>query len=246
MRALILAAGYGTRLRPLTDHTAKPLLEVAGKPLIEYCIEWLAESGAITTVDVVSNGFYFSGFESWLSRYKSEIKITLYNDGSTSNENRLGAIRDIQFVLDQIGLDEDLLVTGGDNIFPFESADVISYYESLDKPVIAAHRVKNPALLTRTGVVELNDSSQVIGFEEKPAVPKSEFTAPPLYLFPASSLHYVAKYLASNDGDAPGNLIAWLHKETEVFAFQYEGERIAVDDEETYRRVNELFAQRSR
>ena len=240
MKALILAAGYGTRLRPLTDRTAKPLLPLADKPLIEHCIEWIAAAGAADEVVVVSNQRYWDQFQRWRDGYGSPLPVALINDGSTANENRLGAIRDAQLAIERGPIDDDLLVMGGDNIFTFALADFAAFFQAKRTPVIAAHALNDLAKLRRTGVVQLDESGRVVSFEEKPQEPKSNLGAPPLYIYPRDSLHLFAEYLASPaNPDAPGHFIAWLHQRQTVHAFVFEGDRYAIDDRETYKWVDE-------
>ena len=235
MKALILAAGYGTRLRPYTDTTAKPLLPVAGKALIEHCIEWIAAAGAVDAVMVVSNQYYWDGFQAWQGQYLSPLPLTLINDGSTCNENRLGAIRDIALAIERERVEDDLLVMAGDNIFPFDLADLARFFHDKGTPVITAHALDDPDKLRRTGVVQLDADARVTDFEEKPAEPKSCLGVPPLYIYPARTLGLFETYLANPvNPDAPGHFIAGLHQREPVHAFQFTGERYAIDDPETY------------
>jgi len=239
MKALILAAGYGTRLRPYTDHTAKPLLPVADKPLIEHCIEWIAEAGKIEQVLVVSNQKYWDGFVEWQKGYAGPVEVVLINDGSTANENRLGAIRDIQLVIEERRVDDDLLIMAGDNIFTFALRDFVGFFEAKRTPVIAAYALHDEEKLKRTGVVQLDANARVIDFEEKPAEPKSNLGVPPLYIYPCAALPLFADYLANPvNPDAPGHFIAWLHQQQPVHAFEFEGDRYAIDDPVTYKWVD--------
>jgi len=245
VNALILAAGYGTRLKPYTDHTAKPLLPVASKPLIEHCIDWLAASGKVDEVLVVSNQRYWDNFQQWRRGLSSPLALTLINDGSTTNENRLGAIRDIQLAIEREALDDDLLVMAGDNIFTFALADFVRFFEAKQTPVVAAHVLGDPEKLKRTGVVQLDAHDRVIDFEEKPASPKSNLGVPPLYIYPRRSLGRFRQYLANPvNPDAPGHFIAWLHKQEAVHAFRFEGDRYAIDDAASYRSVDAAMRQR--
>ncbi len=245
MKALILAAGYGTRLRPFTDHTAKPLIPVAGRPLLEHCIEWIVDAKCVDEVLVVSNQKYWAKFIEWDAGYESQVPLVLVNDGSTCNENRLGAIRDVQLVIDKQQVDEDLLVMAGDNIFTFPLAELVQFFNAKRTPVIAAHALDSLEKLQRTGVVQLDANGCVIDFEEKPEEPKSNLGVPPLYVYPRASLRLFAEYLANPvNPDAPGHFIAWLHEREPVHAYVFEGDRYAIDDPITYRRVDQAIRKR--
>lgn len=245
MNALILAAGYGTRLKPHTDHTAKPLLPVAGRPLIEHCIDWIAASGEVARVLVVTNQRYWEGFQHWSRGFASPLPLTLINDGSTTNENRLGAIRDIELVIEREAADDDLLAMAGDNIFTFALADFVRFFQAKRSPVVAAHALDDVEKLRRTGVVQLDAHDRVIDFEEKPASPKSNLGVPPLYIYPRRSLGRFRQYLANPvNPDAPGHFIAWLHKQDDVYAFRFEGDRYAIDDAASYKWVDAVMRRR--
>lgn len=240
MKALILAAGYGTRLRPYTDRTAKPLLPIAGRPLIDHCIDWIVAADAVDEILIVSNQRYWAGFQEWQAETSFSLPVTLVNDGSTTNENRLGAIRDIELVIESQGVADDLLIMAGDNIFTFELAALVRFFHDKQTAVITAHALDDVDKLKRTGVVQLNSEARVIDFEEKPPEPKSNFGVPPLYIYPRRSLPRFREYLASPvNPDAPGHFVAWLHRQEAVHAFCFQGDRYAIDDPETYRWVDE-------
>ena len=235
MKAIILAAGYGTRMRPLTDQTAKPLLRVGGKPFIEHCLDKLAEIPDLLDIYVVSNARYFDQFIDWHREKPRTVRITLINDGSTTNENRLGAIRDIALALDFARNEDDFIVMGADNLFGFSFRNLYEFFERKRATVIAAHRLADREKLRKTGVVLLDASDRVIGFVEKPRDPPSDLAVPPLYVFPANVLHLVREYLLSGrDPDAPGNFTAWLYKRVPVYAFRFHGPRFSVDTPKSY------------
>ena len=240
MKALILAAGYGTRLKPYTDRTAKPLLPIAGRPLIDHCIDWIVAADAVDEILVVSNRRYWQGFQEWQAATSFSLPVTLVNDGSTTNENRLGAIRDIELVIDTQRVADDLLIMAGDNIFTFGLAALVQFFYDKQTPVITAHALDDAEKLRRTGVVQLNEEARVMDFEEKPSEPKSSLGVPPLYIYPQRSLPRFGEYLANPvNPDAPGHFVAWLHRQEVVHAFCFEGDRYAIDDPETYRWVDE-------
>ena len=245
MKAIVLAAGYGTRLGSLTRNVPKPLLPVQGRPLLEYILEWILKPGVIQDVTIVSNDRYYESFKLWYQSTKHQAHISLLNDRTKTNETRLGAIRDLALAL---GLQEDLedtLVIGGDNLYPFAFQEMLSFYEEQQASVIGAYRLADTDKLTRTGVVEVDEQHRVIGFEEKPTVPRSPYASPALYILTAEALSRVSDYLDQGfESDAPGHFISWLYRKEPLYAFPYSGPRIAVDDPETYQAVEALILEK--
>ena len=175
MKCIILAAGYATRLYPLTKDRAKPLLEVAEKPIIVHILEKIEKVDSVDEVIVVTNDKFYGQFSSWAEQYSSSKKITIINDGTTTNDNRLGAIGDIQYVLEQLNIQDDLMVLAGDNLFDFELTDYVEFFKHVGTDCITAYKEDNMDQLKRAGVVEIDEEGKVLSFEEKPQNPKSEF-----------------------------------------------------------------------
>src|SRR6185437_13398619 len=171
MKALLLAAGYATRLRPLTDAVAKPLLPVGGRPMIERILDAVRTVDEIDEVHVVTNSVYAAAFERW----GLEVGVHVHDDGTASNDDRLGAIGDLVFALDRGGLwNDDLLTIAADNLFEFSLRDYVDFWLERDGSAIAVHRLADPSLASLYGVVELDDDGRVVAMEEKPAVPRSD------------------------------------------------------------------------
>jgi glucose-1-phosphate thymidylyltransferase len=247
MKAIILAAGYATRLYPLTKNQPKPLLEIGPKTIADFLLDRLAQVKPVDHVFVVTNEKFFPYFIKWaektneLKQYPFEISII--NDLTTSNETRLGAIADIQYVIDQEKIDDEMLITAGDNIFNFDFNNIFQFYKNHQTPVILVHPLKDKKRLTSVGVVEINDKSQIMGFEEKPSVPKSNLIAPPVYFIPQNKIHFVKAFIEkSSTHDAPGFFISWLHKQIPVYAYLMKEDYFDIGTLEMYNRVNELFA----
>ncbi|HRZ86586.1 MAG TPA: nucleotidyltransferase family protein [bacterium] len=223
MKALILAAGFATRLYPLTEKTAKPLLPVAGKPMIEYITDSLRGLSGLDTVYVVTNRKFHDDFCAWRKGYRHDAAIEIINDGSTSDQNKLGAIGDIDFAVREKGITDDLLVIAGDNLFDLQIPEFVRFAEGRGA-TIAAYDIGSVADARRFGVVSVDRNNFVEGFEEKPYNPRSSLVAMCLYYFPKGKLPLIGKYLSGgNSPDAPGNYIAWLSRAEKVACYVFTG-----------------------
>ncbi|UOQ50331.1 nucleotidyltransferase family protein [Gracilibacillus caseinilyticus] len=242
MKCIILAAGYATRLYPLTKNKAKPLLEVAGKPILNHIIEKVEKIDSIDEVYIVTNEKFTSSFQEWVTNYQGDKLVTVVNDHTTTNDNRLGAIADIQYVLERHEINEDIMVLAGDNLFEFELLDFVHFYHEVNADCISSHELDDIEEMKRTGIVEVNEEGIVASFEEKPSKPKSNLAVPPFYLYKSSTLPLFKQYLAEgNNPDAPGNFIPWLIQRRNVYAFTFEGLRHDIGTMESYEKVQKLF-----
>lgn len=243
MKCIILAAGYATRLYPLTRNKAKSLLEVAGQPILNYILDKVEKVQEIDEIFIVTNDRFIADFEEWSNSYQGNKKVIVVNDQTTSNENRLGAIADIQYVLEQYTFEDDLMVLAGDNLFDFELTDFVRFYHKVNADSITTHPLHNVEDMKRTGIIEIDEDGAVTSFEEKPEIPKSNLAAPPFYLYKAATLPLFNQYLAEgNDPDAPGNFIPWLIKRKKVYAYLFVGFRYDIGNLESYQRVQKLFS----
>lgn len=222
MKALILAAGYATRLRPLTDSIPKQLLPVGGRPMVDWILERIAETSA-DEVHLVTNARFAADFERWADGKD----VLVHNDGTTSNEDRLGAIGDIRFV----GLDDDLLVIAGDNLFDDSLADYESYWRTRGGSSVAVLDVGDRELAKQYGVVDVDEDDRITDFLEKPADPPTTLCATATYLYTREHARLVATYLdEGNPPDQPGNFVAWLHERAPVYAYRFRGEWYDIGD----------------
>lgn len=222
MKALILAAGYATRLRPLTDSIPKQLLPVGGRPMVDWILERIAETSA-DEVHLVTNARFAADFERWADGKD----VHVHNDGTTSNEDRLGAIGDIRFV----GLDDDLLVIAGDNLFDDSLADYESYWRTRGGSSVAVLDVGDRELAKQYGVVDVDEDDRITDFLEKPADPPTTLCATATYLYTREHARLVATYLdEGNPPDQPGNFVAWLHEREPVYAYRFRGEWYDIGD----------------
>jgi len=221
VKALVLAAGYATRLYPLTRDRAKPLLEVAGRPIMDYVLDRLGAVEGLDEVFVVTNARFAPQFEEWAS---SRPGVTVLDDGTGSDEDKLGAIGDIAFTLERTGLDDDLLVVAGDNLFTAEIGDFARVGVERRAPVLAVHDVGDLEAIKRYNALELDGDGRIVFFEEKPQQPRSTLAGIALYFYPRETLPLVHRYVAEgNNADAPGRLIQWLYPQLAVYTWQLPG-----------------------
>ena len=227
LKAIILAAGYATRLRPLTDRVPKQLLPVGGRPLVDWILAKVRETEA-DEIHLVTNARFAVDFARWAEG--SEVRV--HDDGTTSNDDRLGAIGDIRFVIEQAGLDDDLLVIAGDNLFDFSLADYVAYWRAKEGgSCLAVYDVGDIELAKLYGVVEVDEHDRVIGFVEKPAAPASTLAATAAYLYTREHARLIGRYLEDgNAPDQPGNFVAWLHTRAPVYAYRFAGDWHDVGD----------------
>ncbi len=226
MKALILAAGYATRLHPLTKHISKPLLPVNGKPMIEYIIDKIYPVDEIDEIFVVTNEKFYPHYEIWHQRLKAagtyDKKITIINDHTTKDGTKLGAVGDINYVINQANIQEDLLIIAGDNLFEFNLQEFIDYSKEKKQNTIALHDIKDKEIVKRMSIVELNPENKLINFEEKPEDPKTTIIAICCYFFPQNKLQKVQEFLdLGKKSDAPGYYVEWLYENDEVYGWVF-------------------------
>lgn len=221
MKTLILAAGYATRLYPLTLDTPKPLLKIRNKPIIDYIVEKLEQLAQVDQISIITNHKFYHKFGDWLKAKMngSLNRLKLIDDGSTCLDDRLGAIGDILLAIEKEKIDDDLLIVAGDNLFDFDLKDFLEFAIS-KKPhhSICLYVSENHLDLTRFGIVQLNESAEILNFEEKPDFPKSNLIATCIYFMPKEKLGLLSTYLNSgNHNDNPGSYIRWLTQNDKVF-----------------------------
>lgn len=239
MKAIILAAGYATRLYPLTENKAKPLLEVQGKPIIDYIIEKIEHCSEIDEIYVVTNEKFYNHFCEWQKERKSKRRIHIINDKTTGNGSRLGAIGDIDYVISTQHVFDDFLVIAGDNLFSFQIAEFIQFYKKYETTVVALYDTKDKKRIAgRLGCIELDKTNRVRGFEEKPENPKTTLAATACYLFPQEDLHFIREALEEKHFDRPGDLIKFIAEKKPVYGFQFAGYWYDVGTHEEYNLVN--------
>lgn len=244
MKSLILAAGYATRLYPLTKKIPKPLLQIGGVSILDRLIRTIDKIDSISQHIVITNANFYDQFEVWRQQSDYQKEIVIVNDGTTDNDNRLGAVRDILFAITQLEIQEDILVLAGDNVVTFSFADFINYAQKKGTSCISCHEEAEIEALQKTGVLETNDSFKVLAMHEKPVVPPSHWAVPPFYFYKQKDIPLIKKALDEGCGyDAPGNLIAWLCQQTEIYAWPIDGYRYDIGDLTSYERINIMFTE---
>ena len=240
MKCLILAAGYATRLYPLTENFPKPLLKVQGKAILDWLIEDMDRSGVIDEYVVISNHKFAHHFDAWAAEKKQ--KVTVVDDGTESNETRLGAVRDIQFALEQLDIHDDVLVMAGDNLLDFSLTTFIDYALEKKTSCIMRYYEADAKKLSRSGVVTLDANQKVLAMAEKPQEPQSHWCCPAFYYYTAQDAARLAEGIA--DGchtDAPGSYVSWLCSKSTIHAMEMPGSRYDIGNLESYETVQKEY-----
>ena len=247
MDVIILAAGYATRLYPLTLDRAKPLLEVAGKPIIEWGLDNLANVPGLGTIYIVTNDKFANDFQAWADRYQHrqlQFKFKIINDGSKSDDDKLGAIGDINFVITRENLTKsDLLIVAGDNLFSESLADFVEYAKKTEATV-AVYDVGDLEKIKKYGNITIDSGGVITHFEEKPEKAQSTLAAVALYYYSHEMIPLLTTYLAAgNNPDQPGRFVQWLYTRKPVKTFQIKGKWLDIGSKETLKEANGIFAE---
>ncbi len=243
MKAIILAAGYATRLYPLTIDRPKALLPIAGKPMMEYLLDQITTIDAIDALHVITNHRFAAQFEEWKKGAKYALPIDIIDDGTTSDDDKLGALGDLQLVLDRISIDDDVLLAASDNFFTFALTDFYADYARHGKDLLLATKMEDKALLRQMGVAILDAEGRVLSMVEKSDNPPSDTAVYAMYIYRRDTLPLLREYLdAGNSPDAPGHFPAWLAKRRDIRAYRFEGECIDIGTPENYAAVCARFS----
>ena len=240
MKAIILAAGYATRLYPLTKDKAKALLPLGEQPIINYIVDQIEEIEEIDTTYVISNTKFYQQFVDWAesTNYTKEIKIV--DDGTDSDETKLGAIGDLQYLVETENVDDDIMVIAGDNYFTYSLKDFYNFFKEKGDSIAVAV-MDDREDLKRMGVAVVDEDSKVIGLEEKPQNPMSNIAVYATYIYQKETLPLLKKYLdEGNNPDAPGFFPTWLYKQKDVYAYMFDGESYDIGLPSSYKEVNEI------
>ena len=256
MKCIILAAGYATRLYPITENFPKPLLEVGGKTILDWLIDDISESGEVDEYIVVSNHKFVEHFNKWSDG--SRHNITVIDDGTTSNDDRLGAVRDIGLAWRTITKQfapvyggnvasatkgaEDCMVIAGDNVLDFSLTKFIDYFKEKNASVVMRYYEADKARLKKSGVLSITGDGKITEMAEKPAEPASNWCCPPFYIYKAADIARIPEALSDGCGfDAPGSLVSWLCKKADVYAFEMPGKRYDIGNVESYTRIKNEY-----
>lgn len=237
MKCLILAAGYATRLYPLTENFPKPLLEVGGKTILDWLIEDIDGAGVVDEYIVISNGKFAPHFESWA---RGNIKVI--NDNTFTNETRLGAVRDIKYAIDALDISDDLLIIAGDNLLDFSLCSFIDYYNKKQASCVMRFYEQDSQKLLKCGVVSVDENDRITEMTEKSPNPASNWVCPPFYIYTKQDAARIGEALSDGCGyDAPGSFVAWLCKKSTVYSMEMPGSRYDIGNLESYEKVKREY-----
>ncbi len=244
MKAIILAAGYATRLYPITKDYPKPLLQVGGKPIIDHIIEKIERLKEVDEILVVTNSRFYRHFEDWSMGLKVKKPVVVVDDLTRNLDDRRGAVGDMHFVIQKRKLRDDLLVLGGDNIFDEGLEGFVAYAKASEpNPVMGAYDIKKRQQASKYGVLKMDATNRITGFQEKPKHPESTLIAMCLYYFNKARAGLVDEYMRARRGkhDAVGFYIEWLIKKLPVYAYVFSGRWFDIGDHKCYRQAKRRF-----
>jgi glucose-1-phosphate thymidylyltransferase len=249
VKALVLAAGYATRLYPLTETLAKPLLPVGGRPMLDYLLDQICEVDEVDAIHLVTNHKFADSFFRWSEGHAANgIQIDVHDDGTSSEEDRLGAIGDIQFVVERAGLEgHDLLVVAGDNLFDASIVDYVRWWKAKgEASAVTLYDVGDLELMKKYSSVEVADDDRIVAFTEKPEHPESTLAATAAYIYHRSHVPLVGRYLEEgNSPDQPGRFVAWLVSRAPVYGYRLEGEWRDIGDAAQLLEADNLLRERA-
>lgn len=242
MICLVLAAGYATRLYPLTENFPKPLLKVGEKTILNWLLDDIDQDPAVTSHVIISNHRYAGHFRQWAAQQHYRCPVTILDDGSCDNEHRLGAVADIAFAVDQLQLHDDLLIIAGDNVLDFSLREFMAFAAQKKASCVMCHEENDPQRQRRTAIITRENNGLVMSFEEKPANPKGNLAVPPFYFYTARDAARVHEAINSGCGtDAPGSFAAWLSHQTSMYAWMMPGKRYDIGNLESYQHACSIF-----
>lgn len=242
MKNIMLAAGYATRLYPLTENFPKPLLPVCNKPIINWLLDDIDALPEITEHYIISNHKFVKHFEEWKAKQSYTKPIVILDDGSTDNEHRLGAVRDILFAVEHMEMPEEALVVAGDNLVDFSFGEFLSFAREKKTACVMCHEENDLQKQQKTAIITRDFNGLITSYEEKPKSPKGNLAIPPFYYYRLQDLQRIEE--AIQDGcnvDAPGNLAAWLSSKTPMHAWMMSGKRYDIGDGKSYEYVQEVM-----
>lgn len=243
MKAVILAGGFAKRMWPLTKDMPKHLLPVAGRPMLDYVIAKLEVLSAVEKLYVSTNAKFIDKFEEFLNKRNTRKDIALFIEDSHSEKEKLGSVGALGYMIRKCGIDDELLVIGGDNIFDFDLADFFNYFQLKGTNAVALYDLKSKAKARLFGVVDLSPDGKIINFQEKPREPQSTIVSTACYAFTRKGVRNILRYLSEgNDPDKMGHFVEWLCRNDEVYGFVFDGIWFDIGSFESYNKANEYFS----
>lgn len=238
MKCILLAAGYATRLYPLTENFPKPLLKVGEKTILDWLTDDVKE--LVDEFIVISNHKFAHHFQAWADAHT--LPITVVDDGTSTNETRLGAVKDIQYAVDKLGIDEDVLVLAGDNVLDFSLVPFVRFGQENGCSCIMCYEENDLAKQQRTAIITTDPDNVITSYEEKPKEPKSNMAVPPFYYYLAEDVKKIPAALEAGCGyDAPGSFAAWLSSQTTMKAYRMPGSRYDIGNLESYEKIKASY-----
>lgn len=242
MKNIVIAAGYATRLYPLTENFPKPLLQVGNNTILGRLIDDIDRIEDINEHIIISNHKFVNHFNDWAVKAETRCPIRIIDDGTETNETRLGAVRDLLLAIDKCNVDEDMLVIAADNILDFSFGGFVEYFRQKGTSLIMCHHEPELYKLQRTGVIAVDDDMRVLEMQEKPQEPVSHWAVPPFYLYKQCDLPLIRDCMAHGCGfDAPGNLAHYLCERTTMHAWQMPGKRFDIGSLDSYKEAQTIF-----
>ncbi len=242
MKNIVIAAGYATRLGELTKNFPKPLLKIGNSTILGRMLDDIDQIGDIDEHVIITNHRFAPIFEEWVAEQHYSKPITIVDDGTETNETRLGAVCDLLFAMDKLDIDDDLLVVAADNLLFFSFQEFVAFARAKNTSCIMCHEQPSLEKLQRTGVVELDADMRVLGMEEKPQVPKSHWAVPPFYIYLKKDLDLVRNSVGNGCGkDAPGNLAHYMVENTVMHAWPMSAGRFDIGSLDTYYEAVRLY-----
>lgn len=242
MKAIILAAGYATRLYPLTKDRPKALLPINEKKILDFIVDEIDTISEVNELVVVSNHKFVPHFTEWAKERKAHFPISVLDDNTTDDTNKLGAVGDMAYAIREKSIDEDILVMAGDNIFTFPLMDYYNYFKTKDSDCILIKHIDRLEDLQRMANAVLDEDDRVTYLVEKPKEPKTNNAVFASYFYKKETLPLIQQYLdEGNNPDAPGYFPSWLYEKKPVYAFAFDGECYDIGTHESYKEVQEIF-----
>ena len=242
MICLVLAAGYATRLYPLTENFPKPLLKVGEKTILNWLLDDVDQFEEVSEIVVISNHKFIGHFKEWESLQKFTKKLTVLDDGSTDNDNRLGAVKDLIFAQEKLNIQDDLLVLAGDNVLDFSLKEFVDFVLEKKTSCVMCHEENRIEKQQKTAIIVKNEKDLIVSYEEKPKVPKGNLAVPPFYYYLRSDADRMNEAIESGcSADAPGSFAAWLSTKSDVHAWDMTGKRYDIGDLKSYELAQKLF-----
>lgn len=242
MKNIVIAAGYATRLGELTKNFPKPLLKIGSSTILGRMLDDIDTIDDITEHVIVTNHKFAPIFEQWAAEQHYSKPLIIIDDGTNTNETRLGAVKDLLLAIETQNVDDDIMVVAADNILDFSFRGFVEYFKQKDSSIIMCYHEPELKRLQRTGVIEVTEDMKVLQMQEKPEVPVSNWAVPPFYIYKQSDLPLIKDCMAHGCGfDAPGNLAHYLVDVTSIYAWQMPGTRFDIGSLDTYYEAQKIF-----